>query len=79
MAQAFAFGTVKDSVIHEIPGRLPEEGDKKVEVKSQIVKKDVGVQCGDDPEIPNHSWRIHKTNIEILGGKPAEPAVRKCC
>ena len=35
------------------------------------MKKDVAIQCGDDPEIPNHVWRIHNKKIEILGEKPA--------
>ena len=65
----------KDQMIHQIPGQLPEEGDIKQEEKLKTVKKDVGIQCGEDPEIPNHEWRIHNKKIEILGERAAAAEV----
>jgi len=66
----------KDPMIHQIPGQLPEEGgDPNQEEGMKIVKKDVGIQCGDDPEIPNHEWRIHNKKIEVLGERPAAAEV----
>lgn len=61
--------TKKDSVVHQIPGLLPHEKDV------EEGKKDVGIQCGNDPEVPNHKWRIHDKKIEVHGEKPSAALV----